>query len=188
MKGRGEVKTTDLHEYANRYPKAVKSDNPVAYSEALGARADGMLVVDAMLKDDTLPKALVNFIKQRNFDKEKKQTALGKWPSTYCYIEKLSKDWAADWIVKYDLSRPLHKGGIHITVLVLNAVDQNDKFAVKRIFHHLTATEGKDSLPREMLDKVVCQRAFNERAMWVETAIDPRIHAVRNCRHRNGPG
>ena len=108
----------------------------------------------------TLNSMLVSMDKQDHESEEKRSDR--PWPTTYCYLHKLSKEWVTEWIVNCT-----KKEGAPDTLALLNAIDAHDPDAIFKLFFYVTMLKPSDKLARSMLNKLVCSLAFYVRQQEV---------------------
>ena len=142
---------------AGRFLKTRRTGVLLSDAKAEADRLQCIVVVDRMVADPslgpTLNSMLVSMDKQDHESEEKR--ADRPWPTTYCYLHKLSKEWITEWIVNFT-----QKESAPVTLALLNAIDAHDPGAIFRLFFYVTMLKPSDKLPRSRLNKLVCSLAF----------------------------
>mmetsp|Transcript_87020 Transcript_87020/g.150601 ORF Transcript_87020/g.150601 Transcript_87020/m.150601 type:complete len:325 (-) Transcript_87020:231-1205(-) len=134
--------------YANKFPKGGKK----SVQDGIDHQAC-VFVVEALVKDPSLGPAVKIFIEGNNQKQQDQQSgSKDRWPSSYCYLSKISKEWMTEWLEKHSPDGLATK----LSRSMLNKVDASDKTAIPKLFHFVTCTSGSDKLPRAALDKAVC--------------------------------
>lgn len=78
--------------------------------------------------------------RDRTGNTEKEEST--RWHSTYCYLDKISKDWCTEWMIKIAQS----KGCPELNLDILNRVDMKDIGHIKRLFFFLIAASPSTKL------------------------------------------
>lgn len=164
--------------YAARFPKPKKVGNPHANCEAEAQHDSAVFVVQCMVTDLSLAPLLKAYLEsRRKHDSAKVEESQGRWHKTYMVLEKLSKEWVAEWLAVLS-----QEGDFPLTVSLLNRIDMQNSEHIKIIFHFVTFTSASTKLPREMLDKQVCGLALKRRA----AELGDRISLVAVATASNG--
>jgi hypothetical protein len=158
----GEV-PAGLCSYSKKFPKYKRTGNLHNDCEGEAFRVVAMTVVDELMKDLSLAGPMKSWLEGRKAQQSKaSELKSGRWHETYCYLEKLSKDWCAEFLVMIAKNE-----NTHLDSSLLNAIDHHDLTNLKKIFHLVTFTTPSTKLPRECLDKAVCSMVFQVRCKEV---------------------
>lgn len=165
--------------YAKRFPKTnTAGGNAIDKLERKVQHETCVAVVEQMVLDPSLGSAIKNYLEQRRKQEESKQEETnGRFHHTYCYYEKISKEWMAQWLVMASQGGP-HK----IAMELLNKVDMQNIMDMRRLFYLVCGISGMTKLPRECLDKETCSKTMLRRC----EELGRRIDKVSGCISASG--
>lgn len=129
-------------------------------------------VVARLVSQPQLGTVVMGMLEARDRTDNTEKEESTRWHSTYCYLDKISKDWCTEWMIKIAQS----KGCPELNLDILNRVDMKDIGNIKRLFF-LIAASPSTKLPRPCLDKLVCSSTLARRA----SQCGDRIKLVAAC-------
>ena len=101
-----------------------------------------MRCVQHLVSDPTQAFPMMAWIRGREkLQLQEKRKDAGYWPTSYCYVGKLSKEWLVDFWVVCNNSCSTKKE--QLTLVVLNSVDTPDIYAIRRRFYNVVVCRGK---------------------------------------------
>lgn len=152
----------DLDEILNRRFRSM-----VKLLDILKQRADVVEAVQGFAEDRVL-----GFQPVGKLSKDKREETC--WNSTYMTVMKIPKYWRAEW-----LTRLYSRAGF--TEPAIKTIDAKDPSAVSWLFDFVTGIVPTTKVPREMIDKDVCDASFFKRSEalgrvtkeWFKRAVAP---------------
>ena len=156
-----------MSSYAKKFPKYKRTGNLHTDCEGESNRLLAMNIVEKLVGDPSLAGPINSWLEARQSQQTKAiEIQSGRWHVTYCYLEKLSKDWCAEF-----LTMLAGNTNPSVNMTLLNTIDSHDMQAIKRIFYFVSFTTPSTKLPRECLDKAVCSMTLQRRCQEVGSRI-----------------
>lgn len=141
---------TSAANYVKRFPKASGAGASAIDKLELKVQHENCIyVVEAMVLDPSLGSTLKSYIDQRKQkEASRAEENSGRFHHTYCYFEKISKDWMTQW-----LSLASDGGHNLVSMELLNKVDMQNIMDIRRLFYLVCGISGLRSSLASALTK-----------------------------------